>query len=475
MHQSKFIQLLKTMNAAEFRRFRKMLQSPFFTTNINLLAFYDTIKAYYPSFESSKLSKEKIFKKIFPERRYDDNKMRALLKEMTRLVEDCFLNFDLRQSPYHRQKRLVNIYGKRELYPFFKKGIHYLIKELNTKPYRDLEYYKEVADLNLSYYFHPLTNPYDISNNALEESIDSMDHYFALYKLRYGNELRNQARIVKKSYKLRFMEAIEVESDLFESSVLIKLYRYLAKVFEEEKTESFKQLEKLYFPNIESISTEDRQLIFFYSLNFINRQVNLGYSEYSKKALEWYRYGLVDGLLIQKGRISEITFGNIVTYGCREKDFKWTKKFIEEYGEKLNSSNQEEVVQFNLGLVHFYNHELDKSFTILNKYNFPQSLQLRVRFTSIRVLFMQFLKDHTYYGSFFSYAKATQKYMDRTNFFSKAVLEPHKNTIGILISLSKKIIKFEAPSSIQQWFTKKLEANDKLVVKGWLEEIVKNI
>lgn len=476
MKQSKLIQLLKTCAPEDWRRFKKLLQSPFFTTNENLLRLYNILKQYHPEFDSPKLEKEKIYARVYPATiRYDSKKMRALMAEFTKLMEDYFLIRAMEQSNYERKKRLIKIYGEQNLFPLFERGTKALIKEQEALPYRDVEFHEEMVELRSNYFYHPLRQKFDQNDNTLSEVMAAIDQRFILSKLRFGIEMRNQERIFQKKFDFRFWDILESEIAEREDNIAIQVFRLLFKLFSEEKYEDFEELEDLFFSNLEQLRVIDAKMIYVYGLNYIVRKVNQGVAEYSPKALYWYKFGLKDDLLIHNGKLSEVTFGNIVIYGCREKKFDWVKSFIDEFGEKLNSKQPEDVIQFNLGLWNYYQKRLDEAFSILNQFDFHHLFQLKVRLTSLRILFEQFQEERSYYDSLISFASAFLKYMQRTQYFSESTIEYYKNTAEIIKSLSVKIWNNERQEKIQVWFNAKLKSNTNIAVKQWLINEVKNI
>lgn len=473
MRQSKHIQLLKTLTKEEFRRFRKLLQSPFFTTNTNLLALYDTLKKYYPVFDNPKLTKEKIFKQLFPTKAFDDNKMRGLLKEFTRLIED-FLIWQETKTQQNRQGQLLKAYAKRNLFDRYKRERIRQINTLETKPYRDLEYYEEMIDLEATYFYHPAREKFDQSDNTLARLMEAIDKRFILSKLRYGFEVQNQKRILQKEYDVHFWDLVEAEIAKPNTNRVIELFSLLVKLFAEVEG-NLTQLEHSFFTHINELRLIDAQLVHGYTINYLIRKVNLGHTNFSEKALAWYKFGLRHHLLLQNGKISEAAFGNIVIYACREKEFRWAKNFMDTHATSINSKYPNQVLQFNLGLWHYYKGELDDAFSILYSYDFHDSYQLKVRFNTLRILFEQFLGDDSYYETVMQNAKAFQKYLNRTTIFSPAVIIANKHTIELIKALVSKIDYQERKKDIKAWFADKLLTQKNIVGRQWLTEKVNNL
>src|SRR4030095_14538542 len=87
MNKIKVIDLLKTFNKADFKRFGDFAASPFFNKLQNVTRFYDAIKEFYPDFSSSGFTKEVVFKTVFPGEAYNDGRFRALCSHLFSLAE----------------------------------------------------------------------------------------------------------------------------------------------------------------------------------------------------------------------------------------------------------------------------------------------------------------------------------------------------------------------------------------------------
>ena len=64
MHTGKLIQILKTFSPDEVKNFEKFVVYPYFSTGRNVEGLYSILKPYYPEFDSPKLDKKNVFKKL---------------------------------------------------------------------------------------------------------------------------------------------------------------------------------------------------------------------------------------------------------------------------------------------------------------------------------------------------------------------------------------------------------------------------
>ena len=91
MYNSRLLQLLKILHEDELSQFRKYLASPYFNERPKALELFSLLEKYHPEFSSTKLVKEKIFKRIYPGEEYKDIKLRQLMSYMAGLTENFLL------------------------------------------------------------------------------------------------------------------------------------------------------------------------------------------------------------------------------------------------------------------------------------------------------------------------------------------------------------------------------------------------
>ncbi|MEZ4932171.1 MAG: hypothetical protein R2788_08650 [Saprospiraceae bacterium] len=162
----KLIKILQSLDPEEFRRLKRALSSPYFATNTRLLTLYEHLKKHYPEFEEEKLQKEKLFKKLYPGKPFNDGVLRVLVREFSAVVEDYILLERLRSDKPLRKKMLVKEYGQRNLYEYFKKGTEELVSGFDDSYVKDMEHYSEHIQLYQDYCFHPMTNNNDADDDS---------------------------------------------------------------------------------------------------------------------------------------------------------------------------------------------------------------------------------------------------------------------------------------------------------------------
>ena len=467
----KLTKLLKALTPEEFRRMRKICQSPIYTSNVDHLKCYELLRKYYPDFDSPKLKKETVFKKMWKGQTFDDWKLRNLFSEFTRLTEDYLLLLE-KEDKLERKKQLTRIYGKRNLYDFFEKGTKNLLADLEGLPYRDKDYYLEKALLNEAWYAHPLKDKYDLKDRSLENGMDSLDQYFVYAKMKNGILLNSRQKILNKPYELRFMEVIEIEQQkgFLADNVILKLFRWSLDLGRTFQTIDFETYEQLLFDSLSQLRKDDQKMLFFHGLNYIIGQANRGVFKFNYKAFEWHKNGITYNLTFDEQRISTIHYSNSITYACKVNEFNWAFNFIQDYQQYLDMENRDFVINFNQAKWHYFQKEYERILPLFLGYKIPLVYEMPYRDLLIRTIFELFLKDYSYFGVLNNKIVAFENYLRANKKFSPQKMEPHKNQLKLILKLTRLLIENKDKTYIRNWLLAELKNSSPIHGEKWLLE-----
>ena len=472
----KLFSLLAAIPATEFRRMRKVFQSPFFTTNERHLVLYDLLKKHYPDFSSFPLNKTQVFKKLYPDKPFNDGLLRVLFREFTQMTEEYLLLVRLREQKLERKKMLTQIYNDYNLYPFFEKENAKLLQDLEKKPYRDWDYYQEVYELNFAYFFHPSTPKLPDEDAPLLEMMDAVDKQFALAKFRIGSEMLNRAKIYGKKYDIRLLTEVKelAATDFAKENVLFYLFSLLFQLYDagldEDKVVVFEKLNQAFSEHIKQLRKIDQSLFLTQLINFASKKINLGASAYYKKAFELYKIGLDADLVLRHGSIDEAVYGNIVLLGCRAGEFSWIAQFMEKYKPYLLEDIREDTYEMNKGLYFFHQKDYENAMNQFMNFGYKPRFEIKVRTNLMKTLFERFLEDKSYFDLLMSQMSAFEKYLYRNTLKDEYKKEVHLNFIAVLKKLVNGILGFENSEKLRLAVENQISKKQRMVGKEWIFE-----
>ena len=376
---------------------------------------------------------------------------------------------------FKRRRRLTEIYGRRNLYPYFERETLKLRDELENQPYRDAEYYFENFRLMNDLFFHANTVKDSKSALYLEESIENLNYYSAIERLRLGCEMKSREGIFSKKYDLK-----TANQDFFkdEENALFRMFSKVIELGDSKSDSIFFELKEDFIKNVKTIKDEDGQRVLLSLLNFAIRQTASDEATFLKEVFILYKIGLNNQLLVKENQITSYTFLNIVITGSKLQEFDWVQSFISKYQLNLKPKFLEDTVALGLGFLNFHKEDYEEVITILRFHDFNEILpQINAKTLLLRSYFELLQTDSNYLELVISVIESFEKFIRRKGFLNDRRREIYLNFIVIL----KKLVKHSTDIQTENIETKKKELlktleNYKSIFAGtWLKEKILNL
>lgn len=469
MHQSKLLHLLKILSPEEFKGFAKFVHSPFFNSNKHYHSFYTYLSKYYPDFSSSKLSKEKVFKYIYPKKNYNYNIISNLMSGFTSLAEEYLINLQFQKEPFEKKKMLNKAYGERkDYYHLFCKHTAVLQKEIENRSVKDIAYYQDSRAINHYFYFHPTTNRQTIGNHCLQHLTKNLDLFYAQFKLLYHLEMKARSYIFGEKYNVILKaDAIVREEQLLQQEYPVcMLYAKLFQLYEQEQSSGiFQNIKSSFFQNTDNIGQEERSIILLHLLNYCIRQINKGFPQYYQESFDLYKMGLTHHAFIEQNRMAEVTFSNIVSTGVKCHAFEWVQQFIINYKQFLDKKERKDATLLSWAFLKFYQKRYEETSQLLNNHSFNKPLHIiKAKSLLLRTYFEQFVTDVSYFDLLIAQTHAFERYIRRMDNISIQILTTYVNFTQLLRQVAFGLVDRQLPEG----FIPSLESNDSLPCKDWL-------
>ena len=470
MYSSKLFSLLRGLRHEEIHWFQKFLNSPFFNNNDLPIQLFDYLKKYHPELDSTKLTKEKIFQRIFPNEKFNQQKLRKAMHELTTLVEEFFVTIRVRNAEFEKKKLLVEELGERNLYPQFEKRTKALIHELEALPYRDAFFYKSIFELNYGYANHSETNRQKFNSQILKSSTESLDAYYLLQKQQLEIGIKSQQKLFNQKVKFQSLKSIKAE--LQESPVFVLYEKVIQSIEQQDNSSTYLQLERLFKEHHDVLSKNDQIIIFRVLLNYSIRQVNKGNAEYFKKIFLLYKYGLESKLLISNERITETIFLNIIVSGGNVGEFDWVENFIEAHQKYLPKTRREHVALYGQGVFLYKKKDYAKAIEIISNHTFSRPLRiLNSKTILLRSYFGLYRNDSSYYDMLVAQVNAFEKFIRR----GSTVADDTKEQYLRFVYFFRKIVNADWQNVLDMTLHEKIKNQEAVVLKFWLLETIDNI
>ncbi len=422
MKHIKLFELLSKLSTEEWKGFYRYVQNWYSRKNTLPVITLEFLERFYPEFDDEKLSKEKIFRKIFPKKAYNDNKINKLFSEITRLYEEYIIREISPFSIAEQALQLSAFYLNRSIFRHFLSNQKELLKVIQALP--------EGTEKNLlKYRFEEMCLHYQIkSNERLNDYqlvYDSLNDFFSAEKLRWNN--------LSRIDKARNLE------DNHSDNLFYLTHLQLHQLIETGHESDYKQLFEWSVLNLKGFDKEQSREILGILKDYCVRKVNAGSTSYYHQLIDIYHlYIDLDILLESDQYIKTSTFKNYITCCLKIGKLDEADLFLEKYNVYIDPEFVEDVYQFNKANILFEKQKFSDVLTILNTAMFNDIFyKINTRRLLIKTYYELFLKDNSYYDIFESAINAFRKFIYTNEELSNVYIDANKNFIKLCLKLPR--------------------------------------
>lgn len=309
----------------------------------------------------NKIIRQEIYEEVFPNQKYNDQKLRLLSSQCLKKVEHCLALKALEEDNNLIKLSLLKVYKKINSKSLYEKQLNKTFKHFSRTKIRNSVFYDQKIDLEdeRSDYLLAQTRNQDLN---IQTVLDQVDIAYILKKLKFACSALAHEAIYSIEYDMGLLE-LALSQDILvqykEIPAINLYYRCYEMLCHPEDSEKFEvYLEALrthnaYFP------VEEIRSIYLFGLNVCIRRLNSGEKRYGIIGLEIYEEALKNKYLLINGKLSRYSYRNIAMMAIRSGEFKWAKNFTEEYKEVLKKQEMKPAYHFNKALIHYYQQELE--------------------------------------------------------------------------------------------------------------------
>lgn len=445
LFSSKFVKLIKAWNEEEIKSFELWLRSPWCNSNKNLIRLMDRMKKYHPDFNDSKVTKEKLFAKILPNGKYSDRRMNNILSEAY-LAAEKFMVFQRFEKEQSLQKDLLTQeFQSRYLDDWFFRDIQKEIDRLEKKEVKDWEDHLDLFRMYRRVYHHPDANMRmsEVGKNVFNKMSEEIKIIYLLEKAINISESLSRNRMLKDQSYLVGKEKrswLEVSENVKNDS--IELYR-LRFIESEDPVIKFFKIKEQYLSSCNNLNSREDKIHLLSLLNDCLILIKKGQLEISE-SLPLYKLGLERRSLLSNGILSRTTFTAIVTTSNSIGDFRFTKKFINNYVNKLEEDVQDDCYYWALGHTAYWEGNLEDCLEILQKRDFKVNyFQLITKVLRTQAYFDIALIDSSYESYLFNFFDTFEKWLNREKVWSVSVKKSFLSFVQIARAMAKQYFEIE--------------------------------
>lgn len=356
MHQTKLIQLLRTFQARDFRRFREYLASPFFNKRQDLIDFYAVLERSAPEFSSADVTKTAVWAQYTTKKPLNEKELTYLISFLFKHAENYIAMEALNADETTKGTHVLGHHMLKGLDKQYRAALQRTHSALQKEPYRDAIWHHKawrLADVENQYFYFSKTRK---SDQSMTRALKHLDAFYLDKKLEMSSEILNLNQILQKKLPTDFMQDLLLFLDKqpeTEPTVLIRKL-ILNCLRDAEDANSFTELLKL-LPSTPTLFPPDKvKGIFSYAQNFCIRRIKAGDLSYQSVLFQIYQESLRSEVMYENGILSPWSFKNVCSIALTLKEFEWTAGFIASHRERIAPQFRDSALAYNSGHLHYH-------------------------------------------------------------------------------------------------------------------------
>ncbi|MBL7803837.1 MAG: hypothetical protein JNL02_08900 [Saprospiraceae bacterium] len=371
MGGTKINQTLNALNKVEKSRFIKFLQSPYFNQRQDVLQLYQAI-----GLENVSDDKESLYARACPGAPFDPQKLRLLLSYLQKLADQFLALEQWMATPGAQESALVQASRQKGLERHFQDALQLAQHRLSQQPLRNSEYYiRQGMLLWEEARYASLRHPEDES--YLIALSDNADLLWLSQKLRYLCLHTAYSARFRTSGSLGLRETVEAvlqQADYMAVPAISTWYYCLKMLESPESAGYFARFKQQFLAQSQAFDPDELRDLYLFAVNYCIRRVNEGQTTFFHDIMDFYKEGLTQGHLLDKGVLSHFTYYNIVAAGLHTREYEWVEHFIQRYRNALERSYRDSAYSFNRARLEFARKRYDDALALLQNANYHDPL-----------------------------------------------------------------------------------------------------
>ena len=123
LSSSNLFKLLKNFSKEELIEFEKYVSSPLYNSQGTLVRLLGELKLHYPEFSGEDFTKEILFSKVNPGKKYNDDIFRKYMSNLFKLAEGYLIYLENKTAWDRQTVNLLDQFDKRNLKGFYDKHL----------------------------------------------------------------------------------------------------------------------------------------------------------------------------------------------------------------------------------------------------------------------------------------------------------------------------------------------------------------
>jgi len=451
------IDILCTFEEKELKKFRDFVSCRYFNADkyvIHLLKILERkIILDKRTFDAD--MKDIIREELFEERSPKDkneNKYEKLKKEnalfntkmnmLQKLAENFLAIQTMESNETLKYELLYPQLLERKLFKLFERHANKSRKLLDKQTIKAAEDYGQIYRTELKFYEFLFVNNRLGKEDNFSKMIYHLDIYYIISNLHIRlPALALKTKVKTKKYNFPPMKRLDslIQYPKYAKHPIIMLYLASIDLQQSKTQKAYRKLQNLLINNTNIIPEKLLKGFYTIAISHCTRKIREGGVEYRKNMFDLYQTMHEHGLMLEDGIILPNQLKNMITIGCKEKEFQWTEDITNYYRPFVLKSIRESVYNYNLGVIAFYQKKYDlahERFIQVHDVSLIYDINVRVMILKCYYEKARLKKDDKDYNeNIVGTMRVTKAYFKNKKELSISKRRGYKNFVQILIYL----------------------------------------
>jgi hypothetical protein len=371
--KTKLSNMLSAMTMAEWRSLQDFIKSGIGGPPGKSLELIDFLIVNFREWQNDRLSRETIFKNLFPGATYNDKKLRYAMTDLSRQAGAFLGAKSLLANEEWSNSFLKQELAVRKADKAFLSEHEIPATKLSDESISDAELYFLRFRNTYTFMNHFLPRQKRTGNNPAGTAASYLDKFYVARKLQLLCEMVNSRNVMSVDYDYFMQDDIVrlLKEGAFTNEPIIGIYfRILMTLTEPDEVSHFDQLRQLLEEKTDGFKRSELSDMYQYLMNYCIRKINTGNTGYVETLFEIYKT-VLDRKIIYRGEfLSQWDFKNIVVIGLRAGDHEWVLNFVNKAREVLPEGERENAWTFNKAYYHFATGNYKRAISLLQQVEF---------------------------------------------------------------------------------------------------------
>ncbi|MBX7042014.1 MAG: hypothetical protein K1X85_03835 [Ignavibacteria bacterium] len=473
MKNSQLIQILKSFSPEEIKEFGKFIESPISGCRKFVVRFFKVLSHYHPDFKEENISKEKLFRKLYGEKEFNDGLMRRMISDLIRYAEEFLKLKNFKDNRTFQNAALLNELQKRDLGRIFQKKFEKMNSEIINSGKLNSKLILESFLLNTEVRRYRTFLRDERMNKSFDEATEALITFFIEAFYSYINHIRTFADEYHSPSETAlqfgkffdfpgFVRSTKNIEGKYSNYIRMICYCHELIADPEDRT-SYEKLKRFLIDKSAMLDPTQIYSCLVIMSRFCSYQ-NLNYfNRYIKESFRIYDIILREKYFLLDANSMQLSFcRNLVTICKSLKEFEYIRNFISDYSKFFHDEYREGFLNFCNAILKF----AGKDYEAALEHAILVDIDKPVFKKDVKILKMKAYYELGHMESLFAEIDALKHLLSGARSLRGEISMRAKSFAVILSRVAK--LKSGIRKDDPEMLLQELKSNDRVIEKPWL-------